>query len=62
LALQCRRLDRGCFCSTDELTCALDEWITNWNSRAKPFVWTKNADQIIDAISHYCTRISDPPH
>ena len=60
--LQRRRLDRGCFCSTDEPTSALQEWIATWNTNAKPFAWTKSADQIIDAISHYCTRISDSAH
>ncbi|NUQ95374.1 MAG: IS630 family transposase [Streptomyces sp.] len=60
--LQRRRLDRGCFCSTDELTCALEDWIATWNRNAKPFAWTKNADQIIDAIGHYCTRISNSAH
>ncbi|GAA2068177.1 IS630-like element ISMsm2 family transposase [Catenulispora yoronensis] len=60
--LQRRRLDRGCFCSTDELTCALEEWIMLWNTNAKPFRWTRNAEQIIDAIGHYCTRISNSAH
>src|SRR5215470_15493354 len=46
--LQRRRLDRGSFCSLDELTCALEQWITFWNANAKPFKWTKTADQIID--------------
>jgi len=60
--LQRRRLDRGCFCSTDELTCALEEWIALWNATAKPFKWTRSADQIIDAIGRYCTRISNSAH
>jgi len=60
--LQRRRLDRGCFCSTDELTCALEEWIATWNTNAKPFKWTKNADQIINTIGHYCRRISNSAH
>src|SRR5713226_10111889 len=60
--LQRRRLDRGVFCSIDELTCALEQWIKFWNDNAKPFKWTKTADQIIDAIGHYCARISGPGH
>lgn len=60
--LQRRRLDRGCFCSTDELTCALEEWIATWNSNAEPFAWTKDADQIVNAIGHYCSRISGSAH
>jgi len=60
--LQRRRLDRGVFCSIDELTCALEQWIKFWNENAKPFRWTKTADQIIDAIGRYCERISGPGH
>jgi transposase len=58
--LQRRCLDRGVFCSLDELTAALEDWIKTWNSNARPFKWTKTADQIIDRICRYCSRISGP--
>jgi hypothetical protein len=57
--LQRRCLDRGVFCSLDELTTALEEWIKLWNQDARPFTWTKTADQIIDRICRYCARISN---
>jgi transposase len=60
--LQRRCLDRGVFCSLDELTAALEEWIEIWNATALPFKWTKTADQIIDRICRYCSRISGPGH
>ncbi len=60
--LQRRCLDRGVFCSLDELTTALEDWITIWNATARPFKWTKTADQIIDRICRYCSRISEPGH
>src|SRR5512132_4609980 len=60
--LQRRCLERGVFCSLDELTTALDSWIKTWNSNARPFKWTKTADQIIDRICRYCSRISGPGH
>src|SRR5207342_3404340 len=31
----------GVFCSLDELTTALEEWIKLWNENARPFKWTK---------------------
>jgi transposase len=60
--LQRRCIDRGVFCSLDELTTALEEWIKVWNEHAQPFKWTKTADQIIDRICRYCDRISKPGH
>src|SRR6201987_5352354 len=60
--LQRRCLDRGVFCSLDELTTALENWIKTWNATARPFKWTKTADQIIDRICRYCSRISGPAH
>ena len=60
--LQRRCLDRGVFCSLDELTTALEDWIKIWNASARPFKWTKTADQIIDRICRYCARISGPGH
>jgi transposase len=60
--LQRRCLDRGVFCSLDELTTALEAWIKFWNANARPFKWTKTADQIIDRICRYCARISGPGH
>jgi transposase len=60
--LQRRCLDRGVFCSVEELMTALEEWIKLWNEGARPFKWTKTADQIIDRICRYCRRISEPAH
>ncbi len=50
------------FCSLDELTTALQDWIKIWNATARPFKWAKTADQIIGRICRYCSRISEPGH
>jgi transposase len=60
--LQRRCLERGVFCSLDELTSALEEWIKLWNEGARPFKWTKTPDQITDRICRYSARISGPGH
>ncbi len=60
--LERRCLQRGVFCSLDELKTALERWIKTWNDDARPFKWTKTADQIIDRICRYCQRISEPAH
>jgi len=60
--IQRRCLDRGVFCSLEDLTTALQEWIKLWNDTARPFKWAKAPDQIIDRICRYCDRISRPAH
>jgi transposase len=60
--LQRRCLERGVFCSLNELTTALEDWIKIWNENARSFTWTRTADQIIDRICRYCSRISEPAH
>jgi transposase len=60
--LQRRCLERGVFCSLEDLTTTLEQWIKLWNESARPFKWTKTADQNIDRICRYCSRISEPAH
>lgn len=38
------------------------EWIENWNNDPKPFAWTKTADEILDSLARYISRISDAGH
>jgi hypothetical protein len=46
--------------------CALNKdirtWIETWNHQPRPYVWTKTADQILESIARYCTRINDSRH
>jgi len=55
-------LRRGTHRSTKELEAAIRAWIDNWNEDPKPFVWHKNADEILDTLAAYCERISDSGH
>ncbi len=43
--LERRCLERGVFCSLDHLKAPLESWIKVWNEDARPFKWTKTADQ-----------------
>ncbi|WP_405182452.1 IS630 family transposase [Nocardia sp. NBC_01377] len=40
-------IHRGTFRNVRELTTKIREFINGWNPRAKPFVWTKTAEQIL---------------
>jgi hypothetical protein len=53
---------RGTHRSTRALNNDIRSWIQTWNDDPKPQVWTKTADQIIDSIGRYCTRINDSRH
>jgi hypothetical protein len=34
------------------------DWINAWNDNPKPFRWTKTADEILDSLAKYMSRIS----
>lgn len=38
------------------------EWIKNWNVDPKPFVWTKTAEEILNSLAKYISRISGAGH
>ena len=60
--LTTKRLRRGTHRSVRQLNDDIRAWIAAWNDNPRPFVWTKTADQILDSIARYCTRISDSRH
>jgi transposase len=60
--LTTKKLRRGTHRSTRALNDDIRSWIETWNDDPKPYVWTKTADQILESISRYCTRINDSRH
>ena len=57
-----KQLRRGTRRSVRALNADIRAWINTWNDNPRPFVWTKTADQILDSIARYCTRINDSRH
>jgi transposase len=55
-------LKRGTHRSTRELVASIRTWIQRWNDDPQPFIWHKNADEILDSLAAYCQRISDSGH
>jgi transposase len=37
-------------------------WVKDWNTHPKPFIWTKNADQILTSIGRLLHRITGAGH
>src|SRR5690242_12659203 len=60
--LTTKKLQRGTHRSVRALNADIRAWIETWNDNPKPYVWTKTADQILDTIARYCTRINDSRH
>jgi len=61
-ALTEKQLRRGVHRSTRELEDAIYRYLEITNSKPKPFIWTKTADQILATIARFCKRISDSGH
>jgi transposase len=55
-------LRRGVHKSVQALEKDVRDWIKNWNENPKPFAWTKTAEEILDSLARYITRISDAGH
>ena len=57
-----RKLRRSAHRSVTELETDIRKWISEWNKNPKPFVWTKSADEILETLAAYCSRIIDSEH
>jgi len=53
-----RKLRRSTHRSVKDLEADVTAWIQAWNADPKPFVWAKTADEILDNLATYCTRIN----
>ena len=57
--LTTKQIRRGVHTSVQALNADIRSWIKTWNDDPRPYVWTKTADQILESIARYCTRITD---
>ncbi len=57
-----KQIRRGVFRSTRELEQAIREYLAVYNENPKPFIWTKTAEQILQAVRRYCERTSEAGH
>jgi len=60
--LTSKLLKRGAHKSVRHLNTDIRAWIETWNDNPRPYIWTKTADQILESIARYCTRINDSRH
>ena len=53
---------RGSFTSVRDLMIKIRAFITGWNHRKHPFIWTKTADDILDKINRKRKHVSTTRH
>jgi transposase len=57
-----KRIRRGVFRSVAALEKAIMDYLAAHNEKPRPFVWTANADLILDRVKRVCERISNSGH
>ena len=57
-----KRIRRGAFRSVAALEAAIRDYLEHHNADPKPFVWTADADLILNRIKRVCERTSDSGH
>jgi transposase len=60
--LTTKKLRRGTHHNVAELRRDINQWVEHWNENARPFVWRKTADDILDNLATYLQRINDSRH
>jgi hypothetical protein len=56
-----RMIRRGTFRSVHELEQAIYQWLSTWNDRPTPFVWTATADVILEKVRR-CKELNGAAH
>jgi transposase len=60
--LTAKWIKRGSHRSVRDLVASIRTWIANWNDDPRPYVWHKDAEEILDGLAAYCQRINDSGH
>jgi transposase len=53
-----KKIRRGVHKSVHALEADIRQWIDNWNENPKPFAWVKTADEILNSLAEYMSKIS----
>jgi transposase len=57
-----KRIRRGAFRSVGQLEQAIVDYVKHHNENPRPFIWTADADRILNRINRLCKRINDSGH
>jgi transposase len=48
--------------SVQALEADIRRWVDTWNENPRPFKWTKTAEEILNSLAEYLSKISDAKH
>ena len=57
-----QKIRRGVHKSVQALEADIRQWIEHWNEDPKPFAWVKTADEILNSLAEYMSKISGATH
>ena len=57
-----QKIRRGVHKSVQALEADIRQWIEHWNEDPKPFAWVKTADEILNSLAEYMSKISGAAH
>jgi hypothetical protein len=57
-----KKIRRGVHKSVQALEADIRDWIERWNENPRPFAWTKTAEEILNSLAEYLSKISGGAH
>ncbi len=57
-----QKIRRGAHKSVQALENDIRDWIADWNTHPRPFLWTKTSEEILESLARFCSRISGAGH
>ncbi len=57
-----KKIRRGVHKSVQALEADIRDWIEHWNENPRPFAWTKTAEEILNSLAEYLSKISGVAH
>jgi transposase len=57
-----QKIRRGVHKSVQALEADIRDWIGTWNENPRPFSWTKTAEEILNSLAEYLSKISGAAH
>jgi transposase len=57
-----QKIRRGVHKSVQALEADIRDWVEQWNQNPRPFAWTKTAEEILNSLAEYLSKISGGAH